>query len=121
MSNEYSGESGYQKLLRDPRWQKKRLEVLEAAEWRCQDSQCNRDDLTLEVHHLYYIRGQKPWEYPPDAFLALCSGCHTRRQTLERALKIEMMKALRYYSVDELELGFWELLDLIIELRRAAA
>jgi len=34
----------------------------------------------LNIHHNYYIRGKKPWEYPNgDALVTLCEDCHKKR------------------------------------------
>ena len=38
----------------------------------------------LNVHHSYYIRGKKPWEYPDDALVTLCEDCHKKRHTSAR-------------------------------------
>lgn len=65
---------GYADLLRDPRWQKRRLEILEQASFTCQD--CGAKDKELHVHHLVYRKGWKPWEYPDDVLLVLCKDCH---------------------------------------------
>ncbi len=67
----------YSELLKDPRWQKKRLKVLEYAKWRCQFCG-NKNDRTLHVHHSYYTRGKTPWQYPDGSLVALCDACHHR-------------------------------------------
>jgi hypothetical protein len=64
----------YADLLRHPKWQKKRLEIMHL--WRC--SGCNADDVPLNVHHRRYIRGRKPWEYSNDDLIALCDDCHNK-------------------------------------------
>jgi hypothetical protein len=64
----------YADLLKDPRWQKKRLEVLEAAEWAC--AICDDKTKTLHVHHRRYRRGAKPWEYKLDELQSLCEKHH---------------------------------------------
>lgn len=64
----------YSELLKDPRWQKKRLEILEYAQWRCQI--CGRKDRTLHVHHSYYTNGKKPWQYPNGSMIAVCEPHH---------------------------------------------
>lgn len=64
----------YSKKLRDPRWQKKRLEVLEAKEWVC--CKCFDSTSTLHVHHNQYFKGKEPWEYELDQFSVLCEHCH---------------------------------------------
>ena len=55
-------------LYRDPRWQKKRLEVLERAEWCCE--WCGDSERELQVHHGYYEGNKKPWEYPNKSLFA---------------------------------------------------
>lgn len=30
----------------------------------------------LEVHHVFYIRGRKAWEYPLEAFMTFCRDHH---------------------------------------------
>jgi hypothetical protein len=37
---------------------------------------CHNDSETLNVHHRWYVRGRKPWEYAPDALVTLCEECH---------------------------------------------
>ena len=38
----------------------------------------------LNVHHKYYVRGKKPWEYYDDALVTLCADCHKKRHTEEQ-------------------------------------
>lgn len=66
----------YWELLKDPRWQRKRLEIMERDEFACQD--CDARDKTLNVHHTYYAKGRKPWEYEDDSLRTLCEDCHAR-------------------------------------------
>lgn len=66
----------YADKLRDPRWQKKRLKILEYAEWRCQI--CGAKNRTLHVHHSYYLRGKEPWQYPDGSLIAACEQCHEK-------------------------------------------
>lgn len=61
--------------LRHPKWQRKRLEVMQAADWRC--SSCSSEDRTLHVHHRRYVKGRKPWEYDNTDLISLCEECHT--------------------------------------------
>lgn len=64
----------YSELLRDPKWQRKRLEVLRRDDFTCQE--CGSTTKTLHVHHCYYERGRKPWDYPSSGLLTLCYECH---------------------------------------------
>lgn len=63
----------YNKLLKDPRWQKKRLKVFERAGWACE--RCGDTKTELNVHHLFYD-GRQPWEYPKSSLECLCKTCH---------------------------------------------
>lgn len=66
--------SEYSNKLLDPRWQKKRLEILNRDEFVCQ--RCYDNESTLHVHHLYYEAGKEPWEYEQKDLITLCSDCH---------------------------------------------
>ena len=78
--------SMYSDLLQHPRWQKKRLEVLEAAEFRCEE--CGASDKTLHVHHIYYAKGKKPWEYHAAFLRCLCRDCHATAEAYREAVSI---------------------------------
>jgi hypothetical protein len=93
----------YKDKLRDPRWQRRRLDVLNAANWTCQDAGCKSNTKTLEVHHCYYLPDTDPWDYPTDAYLALCEDCHEERQQLERDIKISLSRCLRLVPIQRLK------------------
>jgi hypothetical protein len=88
MSNKYS------ELLTDPRWQKKRLEILERDKWTCQF--CGDIETTLHVHHKEYLRGKKPWEYEDANFQTLCKNCHTITEDSKTHIVIYSIFAVRY-------------------------
>jgi hypothetical protein len=64
----------YLEKLKDPRWQKKRLEILERDAWTCQV--CQNTENTLHVHHCWYENDIEPWDYPGECFVTLCEPCH---------------------------------------------
>ena len=64
----------YYEKLKDPRWQKKRLEILERAEFACEKCFCENE--TLHIHHGYYEKGLDPWEYDPKTLWSVCETCH---------------------------------------------
>lgn len=77
----FSMGSSYQDALRDPRWQKKRLKILERDGWKCVE--CNAEDKPLHVHHSYYHPGfEGPWAYPDHSLLTLCEECHSVEESL---------------------------------------
>jgi len=63
----------YQDKWKDPRWQKRRLEVFARDDWRCR--LCNNGKRTLAVHHRVYSSGN-PWDEPMDDLVTLCEDCH---------------------------------------------
>jgi hypothetical protein len=66
----------YAEQIKHPLWQKKRLEVLSANNWICQD--CKAFGQTLHVHHTAYKKGRMLWEYEVDELRCLCDLCHNQ-------------------------------------------
>ncbi|MDH4318553.1 MAG: hypothetical protein OEV64_09210 [Desulfobulbaceae bacterium] len=66
--------TAYSEKLKDPRWQKRRLEIFNRDEWTCQ--KCGGKETTLHLHHRYYLAGKEPWEAPDNALSTLCGECH---------------------------------------------
>lgn len=58
---------------------------MERERFQCED--CGSVEETLHVHHCYYKRGWKPWEYPDEALKCLCKNCHDLRGTTEQRIK----------------------------------
>ncbi len=76
----------YSEKLRDPRWQKKRLEIMQRDGFRC--VVCKNDKDTLNVHHSKgYRNGLDPWEYPPVELVTLCEPCHERKHFAPPGMK----------------------------------
>ena len=63
----------YSEKLRDPRWQKKRLKVMERDKFTCQ--MCGSTKKTLNIHHLRY-HGE-PWNTPLKYLKTICEDCHS--------------------------------------------
>ena len=72
MAKDYKAE--YAAKLRDPRWQKMRLDVMNRDLFMCQG--CLDTTKTLNVHHTKYLPGKKPWEYELVSLVTLCEDCH---------------------------------------------
>lgn len=83
MARQTKGQREYMERLRDPRWQKNRLAILERADWRCEG--CGTREVNLQIHHGYYERGLMPWEYPAEALYCLCDECHERAEAQKSA------------------------------------
>lgn len=48
----------------------------------------------LNVHHTYYTKGHKPWEYEDDSLVTLCEDCHKKRHTTSRIPLFDQDKKL---------------------------
>lgn len=72
----------YAEKLRDPRWQKKRLVIMERDGFACQE--CGESTSPLAVHHAYYVSGRSPWMYPDWSLSTLCDACHQLRHDREK-------------------------------------
>ena len=83
----------YSEKLKDPRWQKKRLEVFDRDEWMCKN--CGDKEGTLNVHHLHYLPGKDPWEYDLKDLLTLCEPCHQTEKDERNQCEDGLLKILR--------------------------
>jgi len=91
----------YREQYKDPRWQKKRLEILQRDEWQCK--LCSTKEETLHVHHRYYLSGTDIWDYPNTAFATLCESCHeTESQELKEYTQLFLEQFLSRFWADDL-------------------
>lgn len=110
-SNQEDRRQEYLEKLKDPRWQKKRLEIFKRDKWTCQI--CYDTESTLHVHHRLYFKNNEPWDYPNEALVTLCEECHEEErrtrsddeQTLIQALRYKFMSA----DINSLAKGFQNL------------
>jgi len=100
----------YAEKLRDPRWQKKRLEIMQRDQFTCQH--CQDKASTLNVHHATYVKGWEPWEYPPHMLITVCEPCHEKIEEVKIRLlmtateQIPMWKLLA--TLDSGKLQIWD-------------
>lgn len=73
----------YSSKLRNPKWQKKRLEILNRDEFTCR--LCTDKETTLNVHHLEY-KGN-PWDVPNTSLITLCEHCHEEVEFFKKKVK----------------------------------
>ena len=103
------GKAWYAEQCRKPAWQKKRLQILERAGWKCQ--YCKAEDQTLAIHHRYYVKGRAPWEYPDFALVAVCEDCHAGQRAFE---KENVPLSGRFMDVMFSPLGDEAILDIVL-------
>lgn len=97
----------YSDKLKDPRWQKKRLEILQRDEWKCRV--CGGKDKSLHIHHCIYSK--EPWDAPNWSLISLCEECHSMRQECENEVK-RMLSSANYGQLCSIR-------DLILSLHDA--
>lgn len=92
----------YSEKLKNPQWQRRRLQVLERDEWKCHE--CGEADKTLHVHHRFYITGREPWEYLPFALVSLCESCHDKGHKKASIQPWEILLTEIFYGADSADL-----------------
>jgi len=80
----------YAQQIKHPLWQKKRLEVLEASGFECEN--CGDKEETLHVHHPFYRRGAMIWEYEKSELECLCNKCHKSAHALDEKIRLSLSK-----------------------------
>lgn len=84
----------YAEKLKDPRWQKVRLKILEQDNWTC--LLCTEKTKTLHVHHEEYGKCD-PWEVPTEKLGTLCEDCH------DIAHKVKGVDGVTYQIIEDHE------------------
>ncbi len=64
----------YAEDLKSVEWQKKRLSVLTRDNWTCQ--LCKDTETQLHIHHKFYQRDRKCFEYDDEDLITYCKHCH---------------------------------------------
>ena len=77
--------NNYREQLNDPRWQKKRREIMARDRYTCQN--CNDNGITLAVHHKHYKKGHAPWEYDNSDLVTLCEYCHNEVHNIKNDVR----------------------------------
>ena len=63
----------YYKDLKALEWKSKRLKILDRDGYKCVRCGSTKN---LQVHHIKYLFGHKPWEYSDELLITLCRECH---------------------------------------------
>jgi 5-methylcytosine-specific restriction endonuclease McrA len=68
----------YKELLKSRKWQIVKSRITERDNHTCRSCyHYDNEDIQLNVHHLKYLPGHKPWEYSDDDLITLCKECHS--------------------------------------------
>ena len=90
----------YGDKLKDPRWQKKRLEVLERDDFTCQ--KCCDTETTLNVHHRVYFKNKDPWDYLDTDLITLCEKCHNLEYGMDSICHDFMLELRRCFWTEDI-------------------
>jgi hypothetical protein len=95
----------YSEKLKDPRWQKKRLEVMQRDAFKC--VWCCDGTKTLNVHHLSY-HGD-PWDTPVDQLITVCEECHQQDHEHRSSVEKELIRVLKVngFGIDDISALIW--------------
>lgn len=72
----------YAEKLLDPRWQKKRLEILSRDEFTCRFFEDKTT--TLHIHHFNYPKSGNPWDSDEIDLITYCSHCHCLAEYIKK-------------------------------------
>lgn len=87
----------YEDKLKDPRWQKRRLQVFERDNFTCLS--CNSTDRTLHVHHLKYFPNKDPWEYDLHYLITYCEKCHQTEHLIGDQIRLIHLEVLKEHPL----------------------
>ena len=99
----------YYEKLKDPRWQRKRLEVLERDGFHCVD--CGDGTQTLHVHHTKYKAD--PWDAPNDTLVTLCESCHKNTEDTKSRIKQLMQSPKGRFALSSISNHLQEMGDFV--------
>lgn len=88
----------YSEKLKSPKWQKKRLEVLNRDSFKCR--YCKDDKTELHVHHLRY-EGYNPEDTSLENLETVCKHCHNILEFSKGYYKVLSVKNFLYCRVAE--------------------
>lgn len=94
----------YAEKLKDPRWQKKRLEIFQRDQFRCME--CFSDEKSLQVHHIAY-KGKEPWDTPNKLLITYCHECHQKEEDKLKAAGENFVKLMRADGQRSIEMEYF--------------
>jgi hypothetical protein len=94
----------YAEKLKDPRWQKKRLEIFQRDQFRCME--CFSDEKSLQVHHIAY-KGKNPWDTPNELLITYCYECHQKEEDKLKAAGETFVKLMRADGQRSIEIEYF--------------
>lgn len=92
----------YSEKLKNPKWQRKRLEIFQRDNWACVN--CESTTECLRVHHKKYIYGNDPWDYDNSFLETLCHKCHEKEHEITPEPIATILTKIEYENLYKEEL-----------------
>jgi len=64
----------YQEKLTESAWQETSYRINQRDDFTCQN--CKTRTARPQTHHINYISGREPWDYPDGWLITVCPDCH---------------------------------------------
>ena len=92
----------YKEQLKHPKWQKKRLEIMQRDSFKCRI--CGSDDKQLNVHHIIYCKEYEfAWDYDNNFLITICTECHENEHNFnQNEIAFDLLKKFIKLSNDYL-------------------
>lgn len=90
----------YKEKLEHPKWQEKRLLILQRDGFKCRI--CGDTETMLHVHHTVYDFTREPWDAEDVHLVTLCKVCHEMETTL-KAKNFDLAESLHRSGFTTLE------------------
>lgn len=100
------GKEWYKQQLQTTEWKAKRAEVYARDGYACVD--CGEDAVTIDCHHLHYVKGKPPWDYPTGDLVTVCRDCHEERHKVSIMKFASHADAEMWYAISALEAAMLE-------------
>lgn len=84
VNSQLSLKQQYSEKLKHPKWQKKRLEIMQRDNFTCRI--CGDTETTLNIHHLKYINSANPWDIDDEYLITLCEHCHKEVEEFKKEI-----------------------------------
>ena len=91
----------YKDKLLHPKWQRKRLEILQRDNFTC--TLCGDKETTLHIHHEEY--NGEPWDIDNDKLKTVCAHCHEATHELKEFKIIKVIKEHFFDSINIMAFG----------------
>jgi len=90
----------FEKQIKSPQWQKRRLEIMQIDNFTCQ--MCGDKESTLNVHHIHYSDDRNYWEYDDWELITLCERCHESEHGNNETIsnQIKQLKSRGYLNCE---------------------